>query len=102
MIDLEEVRALAAARCFDVLNFDEAAFGPPEVLAGEVLAGRFDPISVLRFLEAIEQRQNRPPRPPSGPATANPAKSMRTKPRWPKRAWRTVPKGWNKGRIRVT
>jgi hypothetical protein len=57
MIDLDEVRALAAARCFDVLKFDEAAFGPPEVLAGEVLAGRFDPISVLRFLEAIEQRR---------------------------------------------
>jgi hypothetical protein len=57
LIDLDEVRCLAAARCFDVLSFDQAAFGPPEVLAGEVLAGRFEPISVLRYLEAIEQRQ---------------------------------------------
>jgi ribosomal protein L37AE/L43A len=92
---------LAAQRCFDVLNFDPATFGPPEVLAGEVLAGRFEPISVLRFLEVIEQRQNRPPRGTSGPATAHPAKSQAKQPRWPKRAWRTVPKGWNKGRITV-
>jgi hypothetical protein len=61
MIDLAEVRVLAVARCFDVLEFGEAAFG-----AAEVLAGRFDPISVLRFLEAIETRRNRPLRPASG------------------------------------
>jgi hypothetical protein len=96
VIDLEEVRALAAARCFDVLEFDEAAFG-----AAEVLAGRFDPISVLRFLEAIETRRNGPSPPASGPPIPHPAKSQAKQPRWPKRAWRKVPDGWSKGRIPV-
>jgi hypothetical protein len=97
MIDLAEVRVLAVARCFDVLEFGEAAFG-----AAEVLAGRFDPISVLRFLEAIETRRNGPSPPASGPATADPARSMAKQPRWPKRAWRKVPDGWAKDRIPVT
>ena len=33
------------------------SYGPAKVLAGEVLASQFDPISVLRFLEAVETRQ---------------------------------------------
>ena len=49
MIDLEEVRALAVARCFDVLEFE------PEAVAAHVLAGRFDPIAVLDALERIEE-----------------------------------------------
>ena len=53
MIDLEEVRALAVARCFDVLEFE------PEAVAAHVLAGRFDPIAVLDALERIEERAKR-------------------------------------------
>jgi hypothetical protein len=71
VIDLEEVRALAVARCFDVLEFDADA------VAAHVLAGRFDPIAVLRMLEAIETRQNGPSRGAIGPATAHSKRDQR-------------------------
>jgi hypothetical protein len=98
VIDLEEVRFLAAHRCFDVLEFE------PDAVAAHVLAGRFDPIAVLDALERIEERHgraNRPLRPASGPPIPHPAKSQAKQLRWPKRAWRTVPKGWGKDRIPV-
>jgi hypothetical protein len=95
-LDHEEVRFLAAQRCIDVLESDEA-----DIVAAEVLSGRFDPISVLRYLEAIETRQNGPSPPASGSTDDRIAKSMRDKPRWPKRAWRKVPDGWPKDRATV-
>lgn len=95
MIDLEEVRALAVARCFDVLEFE------PDAVAAHVLAGRFDPIAVLDALERIEERQNGPLPPSPGPPIPHPAKSQAKQPRWPKRAWRKVPDGWIRNRIPV-
>ena len=61
-----------------------------------------DAVAVLRALEAIERR--RKPSVASVPriTAADIAASMRDKPRWPKRAWRTVPKGWIKRRATAT
>jgi hypothetical protein len=97
IIDLEEARALAIQRAFDVLGCE----GGVNVV-GYLEAQPGSAIAVLRLLEAIETRRNRPLRGTTGTVTAHPAKSQAKRPRWPKRAWRTVPKGWNKGRISVT
>jgi hypothetical protein len=91
---------IAIQRAFDVLGC-EGAIGA----VGYLETQPDDAIAVLRLLEAIETRRNRriaPLRGTTGPLTAHPAKSQAKRPRWPKRAWRTVPDGWNKGRIRVT
>ena len=88
---------LAVARCFDVLEFDEALG-----VVGYLELHPDDPISVLIALDRIETRRNGPSPPSSGPATADAAISMRKQPRWSKRAWRKVPYGWIKGRVPVT
>jgi hypothetical protein len=88
---------IAIQRAYDVLG-DEDAIG----VAGYLELHPDDAISVLIALDRIETRRNGPSPPASGPATANAAKSMRTQPRWPKRAWRTVPKGWTKSRVPTT
>ena len=85
---------IAIQRAYDVLG-DEGTLG----VVGYLELHPDDPISVLKALDRIETRRNRPSRRTIGPATANAAKSMRTQPRWPKRAWRTVPKGWSKSKV---
>ena len=85
---------LAIQRAFDVLGC-EGAIGA----VGYLETRPDDAISVLRLLEAIETRRIRPLRGTTGTVTDHPAKSHAKQPRWPKRAWRTVPKGWSKGRI---
>jgi hypothetical protein len=101
MIDFTGDGALqiAVARAFDILGCD-GGIGA----AGYLETQPDDAIAVLRLLEAIENRRNRriaPLRGITGPVTDHPAKSHAKQPRWPKRAWRTVPKGWDKGRISV-
>ena len=88
---------LAIQRAYDVLGCDEASG-----VVGYLELHPDDPISVLIALERIETRRNGPSPPASGSTDDRIAKSMRTKPRWPKRAWRKVPDEWIKGRIRVT
>jgi hypothetical protein len=88
---------IAIQRAFDVLGCEDAIG-----VVGYLEMHPDDPISVLMALDRIETRRNRPPRGGNGPATAHSAKSQAKQPRFGQRAWRTVPKGWNKGRIRVT
>jgi hypothetical protein len=90
---------IAIQRAFDVLGC-EGGIGA----VGYLETHPDDAIAVLVALEAIETRRNRriaPLRGTTGPVIVHPAKSQAKQTRWPKRAWRTVPKGWNKGRITV-
>lgn len=87
----------AIQRAYDVLG-DEEAVG----VVGYLETQPDDAISVLIALDRIETRRNGPSPPASGSTDDRIAKSMLTKPRWPKRAWRKVPDGWGKGRFPVT